>query len=102
MFHKPTAQNANVDKHVLFKEDSHKDLSDDAGFQSAVEDEAELEEEESEHEDITSTSDIEHEEEPEETNISDDDSHLPHPSCKTLDMFTCMLNTMDQYQSFTA
>eukprot|EP00957_Ditylum_brightwellii_P156633 11921462-Ditylum_brightwellii.AAC.1 len=86
MIHKPTTQNANVDKHVSFKEDLHQDLSDDADFQSDVEDEEELEEEEeSEHEDITSTSDKKHEEGSEDNNISDDNSHFPHPSCKTLD-----------------
>eukprot|EP00957_Ditylum_brightwellii_P167936 12783571-Ditylum_brightwellii.AAC.1 len=84
-----------MEKHDSFTEGLLQHLSDDADFQSAVEEEEGLEE--SEHEDLASINDIKHEEEPEDNEMSDNDSHFPHPSCKTLDMSTCMLNTMDQY-----
>eukprot|EP00957_Ditylum_brightwellii_P208660 15358404-Ditylum_brightwellii.AAC.2 len=45
MISKPSAQNANADKYVSFTEDTHQDISDDAGFQSDEEKEEELEEE---------------------------------------------------------
>eukprot|EP00957_Ditylum_brightwellii_P211125 15365787-Ditylum_brightwellii.AAC.2 len=88
MIPKPAAWNAKVDTRVSFTEDTHQDISDDAGFQYAVEEEKELEEEEDENEKLTSTSDIKHKEDLKENKLSDDDSHFPHPSCKALDMST--------------